>query len=42
MPGYTAEHIADFLRDPHPKMPDMQLTTDEAEDFAAYIASLRK
>ena len=42
MPGFTAEHIADYLRDPHPKMPDMQLSTQEREDLAVYIASLAK
>jgi mono/diheme cytochrome c family protein len=42
MPGFTAERLAAFLRDPHPKMPDMQLTTDEAADLAAYITSLAK
>jgi hypothetical protein len=26
--------------DPHPKMPDMQLSRDEAKDLGAYIASL--
>ena len=42
MSGFTAERLAAFLRDPHPKMPDMQLTTDEAEALAAYILSLAK
>jgi mono/diheme cytochrome c family protein len=32
--------IAQFLMDPHPKMPDMQLSRDEAKDLGAYIASL--
>ncbi len=40
MPGFSAETIAQFLMDPHPKMPDMQLTRDEAKDLGAYIASL--
>jgi mono/diheme cytochrome c family protein len=40
MPGFTAEKIAQFLMDPHPKMPDMQLSRDEATDLGAYIASL--
>jgi hypothetical protein len=26
--------------DPHPKMPDMQLSRDEAKDLGAYITSL--
>jgi mono/diheme cytochrome c family protein len=41
-PGFDARRIAAFLRDPHPKMPDMQLGGAEAADLAAYIASLRK
>jgi len=40
MPGFGAERIAQFLMDPHPKMPDMQLSRDEAADLGAYIASL--
>jgi mono/diheme cytochrome c family protein len=40
MPGFSAEKIAQFLMDPHPKMPDMQLSRDEAADLGAYIASL--
>jgi mono/diheme cytochrome c family protein len=42
MPGFNAENIAQFLMDPHPKMPDMQLTRDEAKDLGAYIASLAR
>jgi mono/diheme cytochrome c family protein len=37
IPGFGADAIARFLMNPHPKMPDMQLTRDEAEDLAAYI-----
>jgi len=37
LPGFDANAIARFLMDPHPKMPDMQLSRDEAEDLAAYI-----
>lgn len=40
IPGFTADRIAIFLRDPHPKMPDMQLSRPETEDLAAYIVSL--
>ena len=40
IPGLSADTIAQFLMDPHPKMPDMQLSRDEAKDLAAYIASL--
>jgi mono/diheme cytochrome c family protein len=38
--GFSAENIGQFLLDPHPKMPDMQLTRDEAKDLGAYIATL--
>ena len=41
-PGFSAEKIARFLMNPHPKMPDMQLTRSEAADLGAYIASLAK
>jgi len=37
IPGFDAGAIARFLMNPHPKMPDMQLTRDEADDLAAYI-----
>lgn len=40
IPGLGADKIALFLRDPHPKMPDMQLSRPETEDLAAYIVSL--
>jgi mono/diheme cytochrome c family protein len=36
-PGLTAEKLALFLLDPHPKMPNMALTRREAADLAAYI-----
>jgi mono/diheme cytochrome c family protein len=42
IPGFDAEKIARFLRDPHPKMPDMQISNFEAADLAAYIVSLGK
>jgi mono/diheme cytochrome c family protein len=42
IPGLDAEKIARFLRDPHPTMPDMQLSTPEAADLAAYIVSVGK
>jgi mono/diheme cytochrome c family protein len=41
-PGFNATRVAAFLRDPHPKMPDMQISGPESADLAAYIASLRK
>ncbi len=41
-PDFTPAKVATFLRDPHPKMPDMQLSTYESADLAAYIASLKQ
>jgi mono/diheme cytochrome c family protein len=40
-PDFDASKIAFFLLYPHPKMPDMSLTRDEAADLAAYIAALK-
>ena len=42
MPDFSAEKIAQFLMDPHPKMPDMQLSRAEAADLGAYIASMAR
>ena len=39
---FTAEKVAFFLLDPHPKMPNFPLNRFEAADIAAYIGSLRK
>ena len=41
-PGFSADKVARFLMNPHPKMPDMQLTRSETADLGAYIASLAK
>ncbi|PWB58197.1 MAG: cytochrome C552 [Bradyrhizobiaceae bacterium] len=41
-PGFNADALAFFLLDPHPKMPNMSLTRNEAGDLAAYIATLRR
>jgi|SRR6478609_1762403 mono/diheme cytochrome c family protein len=38
---FDANKLAFFLLDPHPKMPNMQLTRTEAADIAAYISTLR-
>ena len=38
-PGLTAASIALFLLRPHPPMPDMNLSREEAGDLAAYIVS---
>ena len=42
IPGFDANKVAMFLRDPHPKMPDMRLSNTEAADLAAYIVGLGK
>ena len=39
---FSAEKLAFFLLDPHPKMPNFSLSRNEAGDIAAYIGSLRK
>ncbi len=40
MPSFSPQKLAQFLMNPHPKMPDMQLTRDETRDLGAYIATL--
>lgn len=42
IPEFNARLLAFFLLDPHPKMPSMSLTRNEAADLAAYILSLKK
>ena len=39
---FSAEKLAFFLLDPHPKMPNFPLSRNEAGDIAAFIGSLRK
>ena len=39
---FSTERLAFFLLDPHPIMPNMSLSRNEAADIAAYIAQLRK
>jgi mono/diheme cytochrome c family protein len=41
-PGFDEGKLALFLLDPHPKMPDMNLSRNEAADLAAYIAKQGK
>jgi mono/diheme cytochrome c family protein len=41
-PGFNVEKLAFFLLDPHPVMPNMSLSRNEAQDIAAYIARIRK
>jgi mono/diheme cytochrome c family protein len=36
----TSRALSAFLTDPHPKMPDMNLTRDEIADIVAYIKGL--
>ncbi len=40
MSGFSRDKLAFFLLDPHPKMPSMSLTRNEATDLADYITSL--
>lgn len=40
MSAFNREKLTFFLLDPHPKMPDMSLSRNEASDLADYIASL--
>jgi mono/diheme cytochrome c family protein len=39
-PGFDRNKIAFFLLDPHPKMPNMSLSRNEATDLADYIVKL--
>ena len=39
--GFTETTLAYFLLTPHPRMPDMSLTRNEAADLAAYIKTQR-
>jgi len=39
-PDFDAAKVAFFLLNPHPRMPDMNLSRIEASDLAAYIARL--
>jgi len=41
-PDFDAAKVAFFLLDPHPKMPSMALSRNEAADLAAYIATLKQ
>jgi hypothetical protein len=37
-PDFNVEKIASFLLEPHPKMPNMALSPEEARDIGAFIA----
>ncbi len=39
-PDFDRTRLANFLLNPHPKMPNMSLTRTEAADLVAYIATL--
>lgn len=41
-PEQTASRIRGFLLDPHPPMPNIQLTAHELDDIATYILSLKE
>jgi mono/diheme cytochrome c family protein len=38
-PDFGAAKVANFLRAPHPVMPNMSLSRSETDDLAAYIAT---
>jgi mono/diheme cytochrome c family protein len=41
-PDYNVEKLASFLLEPHPKMPNMALSPEEAKDISALIAEQRR
>jgi hypothetical protein len=41
-PGQTLNHLGNWLTEPHPPMPNLNLTRLEIRDLAGYIFSLRK
>jgi mono/diheme cytochrome c family protein len=41
-PGQTAQDIQNRMMNPHPPMPNVQLTNHERADLAAYIMSLKE
>ncbi len=40
-PGQTVDRIKNALMQPHPPMPDMQMTNDEMLDIITYLDTLR-
>ena len=40
-PGQTLDHLSNWLTEPHPPMPNLNLTRTEIRDLAGYIFSLR-
>jgi mono/diheme cytochrome c family protein len=41
-PDFNVEKLVYFLLEPHPKMPNMSLSRDEAKDLSAYIGEQRR
>jgi mono/diheme cytochrome c family protein len=41
-PDYNVEKLASFLLEPHPKMPNMALSPEEAKDISAFIGEQRR
>jgi cytochrome c len=41
-PEKTPEELANFMRNPHPPMPQMSLTNVEVKDLVGYILSLKQ
>ncbi len=41
-PKQTLDHLSNWLTEPHPPMPNLNLTRVEIRDLAGYIFSLRK
>jgi hypothetical protein len=41
-PGQTLDHLGNWLTEPHPPMPNLNLTRLEIRDLAGYIFSLRE
>jgi len=41
-PDCNVEKLASFLLEPHPKMPNMALSPEEARDISAFIAEQRR
>jgi|ERR1035438_1582241 mono/diheme cytochrome c family protein len=39
---FNVEKLASFLLEPHPKMPNMALSPEEAKDISVYIAEQRR
>jgi len=42
IPDFSADRLAQFLLNPHPKMPELPLSRAAADDLTAYILSLNK